>query len=211
MRRLARRGVTVLTQNGPLRDYGSVRGKPVHKIAGLLTAGYADPLEWTGRDPGDPRRVFSFAERPDGDKEFERAQKHLIRWFEGLRPRPQVVLVHENGLAQGLARAVAADRDAKPLLILTGHDHRQHIDTYGDVVVVDAGTAGAGGVFGVGSQSVGVAQLHLDGHRALPRAVDLVTVEPVSGASAAERVILGAPGACEREQVRCHPAEDEGG
>ena len=56
--------------------------------------------------------------------------------------------MHENGLAQGLARASRATADKRPLLILTGHDHKQHIDRYGNVLVIDAGTVGAGGSSG---------------------------------------------------------------
>jgi predicted phosphodiesterase len=199
MRRLARAGVTVLTDRGRLRPGGGTDGKPVRRIAGLRIAGWPDPLEWRGRDPGDPRRVFSFAERPDGEREYARAVRRLVRWFEGLRPRPDVVLVHPNGLAQRLARQVSETQPGRELLVLTGHDHRQHIDRYGDVLVVDAGTVGAGGVFGVATESVGLAQLHIPGGRVLPRAVDLIRVEPVSGAASAERVVVSSPRACERE------------
>jgi len=207
MRRLARAGVTVLTQKGRLRANGTTDGKPVQRIAGLRTAGFADPLEWRGDDPDDPDRVFSFSERPHGDRDYAAAQEKLRRWFEGLRPRPQVVLVHQNGLAQSLARSLQDSGDRRPLLILTGHDHEQHLDRYGEVWVADAGTVGAGGVFGVGSESVGVAQLHITSDHHLPRAVDLVTVEPISGAAGAERVILHSARACDRELVHCHPGE----
>ena len=111
-----------------------------------------------------------------------------------------MVLVHENGLARSLAAAVAARGAPRPLLVLTGHDHRQHVDRYGKmVVVIDAGTVGAGGVFGVHSESVGVAQLHFRGAGPVPRAVDLITVEPVSGAARADRIVVGSSTACERE------------
>jgi predicted phosphodiesterase len=204
MRRLARAGVIVLTDKGRLLASGKTDGKPVQEIAGLRTAGFPDPLEWRGSDPGDPRRVFSFAERPNGDSEYARSRARLLRWFEGLRPEPQVVLVHQNGLAQSLADALHERRYSRPLLILTGHDHKQHLDRYGGIVVVDGGTVGAGGVFGVGSQSVGIAQLHILEGSAVPRAVDLVTVEPISGAATADRLIVSSPSVCEDERVRCH-------
>ncbi len=205
MRRLARAGAVVLTERGRLRGRGGVDGRPVQRVAGLRIAGYSDPLEWHGRDPEDPKRVFSFSERQGGDREYRRTTRSVIQWFARLRPRPDVVLIHQNGLAQALAAAVQADGDG-PLLILTGHDHAQHVDRYGDVLVVDGGTVGAGGVFGVGAESVGLAQLHAEALGPLPRAVDLVTVEPISGAASAERVIVGSPRACERDRVRCHGA-----
>ena len=207
MRRLAGAGVTVLTDRGRLRPDGSVDGKPVRRIAGLLLAGWPDPLEWRGPDPDDPRRVFSFAEHPHPNREYAQATRRLVRWFEGLRPSPDVVLVHQNGLAQRLARDVHARLPGRELLILTGHDHKQHLDRDGDVLVVDARTVGAGGLFGVGTESVGLAELHLADGEVLPRAVDLIGVEPVSGAANAERVVVGSSRACERENVRCHERE----
>ncbi len=209
MRRLATANVVVLTQDGRLRRNGSTDGKAVQRVHGLLVAGYSDPLEWRGSDPADPRRIFSFSERPDGDRDYARAQNQLLRWFQRLPRRPHVVLVHQNGLAQGLAEALYDEGYDHALLILTGHDHEQHIDRYGRILVVNAGTVGAGGAFGVGAESVGVAHLHFPERRtqARPRAVDLVQVEPLSGAASAERVIPSAPEACERDRVHCHDEE----
>jgi predicted phosphodiesterase len=204
MRRLAAAGATVLTERGRLRGDGSTDGQPVRRVAGLRVAGYADPLEWRGPAPDDPERVFSFAERAGGRREYARVQQRIYRWYTELRPAPDVVLIHQNGLAQALARRVHATRPATALLILTGHDHRQHIDVYGEVTVVDAGTAGAGGLFGVGAEAVGVAPLHFAGDGARLRAVDLVQVEPISGAAEAERVIPGTLAACETDHVHCH-------
>ena len=115
-----------------------------------------------------------------------------------------MVLVHQNGLAQGLAAALHSRDYSDRLLILTGHDHEQHIDRYGEVLVVDAGTVGAGGVFGAGEESVGVAQLHIPDGRTWPRAVDLMQVEPLSGAATAERFIPASDDMCEREAAHCH-------
>jgi len=211
MRRLAGAGVVVLTDRGRLRADGQTDGEPVQRIGDLRVAGYPDPLEWRAADPNDPRRIFSFSERPDGERELAQAQERLVRWFERLAPRPDVVLIHQNGLAQGLARALRGGGYGHKLLILTGHDHRQHIDRYGSVLVVDAGTAGAGGAFGVGTEPVGVAQLQLrDGAGGQPRAVDLVQVEPLSGAAQADRVVLGSARVCEHEDVNCHDDSGDG-
>ncbi len=204
MRRLAGAGVMVLTGRGRLRGNGTVHGPPTRTVAGLRIAGYSDPLEWHGRDPNDPRRVYSFGDLPNGEQRYARAQRLIRRWYEGLHPVPGVVLIHQNGLAQSLARAVHDDRPGRSLLILTGHDHQQHIDRYGRVLVVDGGTAGAGGAFGAGSQSVGVAELHMQRGKPLPHAVDLIQVEPVSGAASAERVIAASAEACDQDRVLCH-------
>jgi hypothetical protein len=99
-----------------------------------------------------------------------------------------VVLVHQNGLAQFLARTLLDRGVTRPLTILTGHDHRQHVTTYGPVSVVDAGTVGARGIYGVGRDQVGLGDLHFARTGDL-EAADLIAVEPVSGAAQAQRVV----------------------
>jgi predicted phosphodiesterase len=211
MRRLAGAGALVLTERGRLLRSGKTNGVAVQDVDGFKVAGYADPLEWRGPDPTDPKRIFSFAERPNGDREYAAVQAALVRWFDRLEPRPEIVLIHQNGLAQHLARTLHDRGERRPLLVLTGHDHRQHLDRYGNTVVVDAGTLGAGGLFGVGRESVGIATLYFDGERPVPHAVDLIQVEPLSGAARADRVIVASPEACELENVRCHDEKDRGG
>jgi predicted phosphodiesterase len=205
MRTLARRGVTVLTRDGVLRP-DSGHGAEAVEVAGLRVAGFDDPQEWHGPDPGDPRRIFSFSELPDADQAVERARRQLLRWFDGLKRRPDVVLVHQNGLAQWLAATLRARGDDGPLTILTGHDHRQHVTSYGAITVVDAGTAGASGIYGVGRDEVGLGDLHFATDRGLLQAADLIAVEPVSGTAQAQRVVTtggcpakpSADGACRR-------------
>jgi len=187
MRALARRGVTVLTRDGVLRGDGS-HGAPMTDVAGLRVAGFDDPLEWRSPDPSDPRRIFSFSELPDPEQAVEAAQRDLLRWFDRLPRRPDVVLVHQNGLAQYLARTLMERGVTRPLTILTGHDHRQHVTTYGPVAVVDAGTVGASGIYGVGRDQVGLGDLHFAPTGDL-EAADLIAVEPVSGAAQAQRVV----------------------
>jgi hypothetical protein len=176
----------------------------VQRVGDLRVAGYSDPLESRRGDPSDPDRIFSFAERPDGDREEREAREAMITWLRGLEPRPDVVMVHQNGLAQALAKSVEPVQGRPRLVILTGHDHQQHVDIYDGAVVVDGGTAGAGGIFGAATSSVGVASLYFErGGEALD-AVDLIKVEPLSGAAQAERVIPASEAACDLERVRCH-------
>jgi hypothetical protein len=204
MRDLAGEGAVVLTDTGRLRKDGSTDAKPVQHIENMKVAGFSDPLEYRGPNPGDPKRIFSFSELPDGDTRYAAAQVGVVRWFDGLPERPDVVMIHQNGLAQHLSKTLLSRGPQRKLLILTGHDHRQHVDLYGnDITVVDAGTGGAGGAFGVGTQSVGVATIQLPGGHPPPRAIDLIAVDPVNGNAQADRVVPSSPAACEIERVTC--------
>jgi hypothetical protein len=87
------------------------------------------------------------------------------------------------------------------LLILVGHDHKQWVERHGDIVIADAGTVGAGGVLGVGSQEVGLGELHFGADHAL-RSVDLIKAQPLSGAAQAERVIVDGQ-RCDDEAKSC--------
>jgi hypothetical protein len=209
MRALAARGVTVLTRHGVLRADGRHGAQSVD-VEGLDVAGFDDPLEWHGSVPDDPRRIFSFAElRDDGGAAVTRAQQALLTWFDGLRRHPDVVLIHQNGLAQYLGRTLAERGDDRPLTILTGHDHIQHVDRHGAAVVVDAGTVGAAGIYGVGQTFVGLADLHFSNSDDALEAADLIEVEPVSGAAQARRVV-NAP--CQTASGECQllaPTTDE--
>jgi hypothetical protein len=80
----------------------------------------------------------------------------------------------------------------EPVLVLTGHDHRQHVESEGAHVLVDGGSVGAGGAFGVGEEPSGFALVHLDGEDRA-RAVDLVEVEPETGSASAHRVVIAPP------------------
>ena len=205
MGRLADAGVVVLTERGRLGRDGRPDGDPVVEVAGFKVAGRADPLEWRRERPDDPRRVFSFSERRDGEREYAEAEQQTIAWFEGLPELPDLVVIHQNGLAQALARHLSERPSPEPVVVLTGHDHRQHLDRYtGDVVAIDGGTVGAGGLLAAGQEYVGLAEAHFRGVRPRLRSVDLISFDPVSGSAEAERAIVGEDAACERETVICH-------
>lgn len=176
-----RAGVVVLTRSGRLRADGTTDGEPVASLAGLTVAGWDDPAESaTGTFAG---RLLELKERALIDEQLE-----LLEWFEGLPERPDVVLVHRHSLAHALFDRLAL-QGGDPVLVLTGHDHRQHVETAGPHVLVDGGSVGAGGAFGVGEEPSGFAVVHLDAAE-VTRAVDLVEVEPISGAASAERVVI---------------------
>lgn len=209
MLRLAREGVTVLGQEGRLDREGSYEPPPVVSVAGLRVAGFRDPLEYGGRDPGGADRPVTADDFEDPEAEVQRWREELLGWFKSLPTRPDVVMIHQDGLAQWFAGELLRTGDDRPLTVLTGHDHRQHIDRYGSIVVVDGGSIGAGGVFGAGSESVGVARLRFapGGEPALT-AVDLIAVEPFSGEARATRVVIDrmCPG---EETCRVEPDQSE--
>jgi predicted phosphodiesterase len=170
MEALAEEGVLVLERSSGVVD-----------VDGIAVAGFDDPLEHDGGVAGHVLKL-----RVD---EVRNAEQEMVAWFEGLERRPDVVLVHQHALAHALLEHVAADHDSEPVLILTGHDHRQHVDEAGDDVLVDGGTVGAGGPFAIGEATAGFALLHLTASNRLHSA-DLVQVEPLSGAGSAQRLVF---------------------
>ena len=169
MAALRRAGVLVLDRRSGVVD-----------VDGIAVAGYDDPLESGAGLTG--RRLMLHAE------ERGTAYRALLAWFDGLPRRPDIVMIHQHGLARALL-AHAAEESGTPLLILTGHDHRQHIDQEGENVLVDGGTVGAGGPFAIGEAAAGFAILHLTAGNRLQSA-DLVQVEPLSGEGSARRVVF---------------------
>jgi len=188
MRRLSREGMTVLTDQGRLSPEGEVVPPPVIHVEGLLVAGFPDPLEYRGEEPDAEDRVVGLDQIPDAERVVAEWEADLLAWFRGLPRAPDLVLVHQDRLAQALAESLWRDGYDAPLVIATGDDHRQHVDRYGSILVVNGGTLGAGGVFGAGTQAIGFAHLHLDRAGSL-RSVDLIAVEPFSGSAQARRIV----------------------
>ena len=177
----ARRGVIVLTRSGRLLPDGTTDGDPVVDVAGLEIAGWDDPAESaSGTFEG---HLLELKEQALLD-----AEQQFLDWFEALPERPDIVLVHRHSLAHGLLELLAA-QGGEPVLVLTGHDHRQHVESEAAHVLVDGGSVGAGGAFGVGEEPSGFALVHLDADDRA-RAVDLVEVEPESGSASAHRVVI---------------------
>jgi predicted phosphodiesterase len=182
MQAAARQGVVVLTRTGRLRPNGTTDGDPVQPVAGFEVAGWDDSAETTS---GTLRgRLLELKEQALQD-----AERDFLAWFAGLPERPDVVLVHRHSLAHALLEHLA-EEGGDPVLVLTGHDHLQHVESLGPHTLVDGGSVGAGGVFGLGEDRSGFALVHVD-RDDVPRAVDLVRVEPASGAASARRLILG--------------------
>ena len=182
MRRLAQAGAIVLTHGGRMAGDGTVTGPAVISVDGLKVAGYEDPL---GAQAG------QFGHRLDlTPAELEAYTSQVESWFDTLPERPDIVLVHDFRVAAALRVYIATEGGT--VIILTGHDHRQHVDRSGDVVEVDGGTLGAGGVFTVGHAAAGFAQVHLTAG-GWPAAVDLISADPISGDATARRIALDPP------------------
>jgi hypothetical protein len=86
-------------------------------VKGMRVAGFDDPLEYSSSRPDNSNRVFSFAQLPDETASVAFAEWRLDRWFASLSPRPDVVLIHQNRLAQYLARKLWAQGYSSPLTI----------------------------------------------------------------------------------------------
>ncbi|MEJ7876712.1 MAG: metallophosphoesterase family protein, partial [Solirubrobacterales bacterium] len=179
MEALAEAGVSVLGTAGQLGADGTFE-EGFLSLDGLEIAGFSDPLESSGSDPGSADRVFSFPELENGEELEAEAKVELVSWFDALPSDPDIVLVHQNALAQHLATSLTDDGYAQPLTIVTGHNHIQQIDRYasGQINVVNAGTLGAGGPLRVGQESAGLGELHFAETDAALQSVDLIRIEP---------------------------------
>jgi predicted phosphodiesterase len=178
---LAKKGVTVLGQKGQLLGNGTWK-KGLITVGPWRVAGYRDPLEWRGKNPDDPERIFSFQEI--SDSAFVKEKKKVITWWDSLVEKPDIVLIHQEALALALADHVK--KYDKKLTILTGHTHEPALVRINNISVINSGAAGAGGLFGIGTEEGELASLHFD-KKAL-RYVDFVSVDPLKGAARAERV-----------------------
>jgi predicted phosphodiesterase len=210
MDELAADGVEVVGTDGLLSPDGVWEEGEFAEAEELSVGGFSDPLEWDGPDPASSERIFSFPELEDGEEQLEQSKGDVVAWFDALVVKPDIVLVHQNSLAQHLA-ATIADGYAEPLTIVTGHNHFQAIDRYADglINVVNAGTLGAGGPFRVGQEFAGLGALHFSDLDSSLQSVDLIQIEPLSGQAQAERIVLGVicpPG--ETEEEPCHYEPD---
>jgi hypothetical protein len=183
-RSLARRGAIVLTQRGRLMPDGRY-GPVIVRVGGLRVAGY--------RSPNERRAADGF--RDHGASVTVAEQAAFEHWFDGVAGKVDVVLVHEPQLAAPALAALRARGAEAPLLVATGHTHRQDVSAAGGVVEVNGGTLGAGGTGNLGEgQDVGLAAVTFQRGPFEPLAVDLVQIDPGNGSATASRVRLTASG-----------------
>ena len=188
MRKLADQGVTVLDRQGTLQPDGSFRPPPVIDVDGVSVAGFGDPLEYGGSDPlGD--RAVSVDDLDDPDAAIAAWVGEMLRWFDSLERKPDLLMIHQNSLATLMAEALNEAGYERPLTIATGHTHRQQLEKIGSTVVVNPGSIGAGGAFDAGEAEIGLAHLRFGEDGSL-RSAELISVEPFSGAARATRVVI---------------------
>jgi hypothetical protein len=116
--------------------------------------------------------------------------------------------MHQEAIGRALANRIwKEDPKGAPLAILVAHTHVQRLDRYGPITTINSGTAGAGGLWGIGSQSVGLALLDFDKETGALVATDLVQMTPSTSAARAQRVIIDTPD-CDDQLVFCHDEPD---
>jgi predicted phosphodiesterase len=181
--RLAAAGAIVLTERGRLRGDGT-HGPVVVRVAGLRVAGYADPLE--------RRAAQRYRDRYDDAPPTTQRRRAFADWLRPLVGDVDVVMVHSPGLVARALRELRANPPASPLVLLSGHTHRAAVRTSANLVLLNGGTVGGGGVGNLDeSQPLGLAVLtyaRRGGFR--PLLADIVEIDPPSGAASAERIPL---------------------
>jgi len=187
MRDLAGAGVTVLGRRGRLRPDGSFEPPPVVTVDGVRIAGWADPFE--AGDGALGRGGNSFDDLDDPEASRVDWTRGMLRWFDSLPRKPDVLLIHQGSVASLLAEALTEAGYEEPLTIATGHSHEQYVEKVGKVTIVNPGSAGAGGVFEAGTAGIGLAHLRFEDGGAL-RSAELILAEPFSGAAQATRVVV---------------------
>jgi predicted phosphodiesterase len=181
-RRLAGAGAVVLTERGRLRGDGT-HGPVVVRVAGLRVAGYSDPFE--------RRRADGYRDRYD-EAAPAAERRRFAGWLRPLVGDVDVVMVHSPGVAKLALRQLRAAPPARPLALLTGHTHRATVRTSPNLLELNGGTAGGGGVGNLDeSQPFGMAVLTYstaDGFD--PLLADIVEIDAHSGAASAQRTPL---------------------
>jgi predicted phosphodiesterase len=185
---LADDGAIVLTQFGRLKRGGGY-GPVVNEVAGLRVAGYSDPYE--------RRAAENYRDRYTNEI-TPAQQKMFADWLRRLRGKVDIVMVHEPGLiAEALADLEAAP-PTTPLVFLVGHTHEPSLDRQPNVDVINGGSIGGGGTGNLadGATDVGLARMSYDARDGFrPLAVDLVAIDPGTGAATARRERLDIPAA----------------
>lgn len=182
-RKLARTGAIVLTRSGRLRGDGTTDGAIVQRVAGLRVAGYDDPLKRLARE----------RYTDNGATYIPAEQERFAEWLTPLIGKVDIVAVHAPALAQ---LAVASLREAPPnsaLLIVQGHTHRQSLEQTGMLTVLNSGSVGGGGTGNLSEvrSDIGLARVTFTRQPAfLPRAADLVQIDPGDGEAQARRYRL---------------------
>ena len=182
-RKLARTGAVVLTRSGRLRGNGTTDGRVVQRVAGLRIAGYDDPL----------KRLAIDRYADNGADYTVEEQQRFADWLAPLRGKVDIVMVHAPGLAKIALQALRDDPPEGRLVLVEGHTHTPALDDLGNVTVLNPGSVGAGGTGNLADAGgdIGLARLTFTRQPSfLPRAADLVEIDPGDGTAQARRFRL---------------------
>jgi predicted phosphodiesterase len=184
-RQLARSGAIVLRRYGRLNADGST-GALVVKVGGVRIAGYDDPL----------KRLASKDYEDNGATYTEEEQQAFAAWFDDVRAKVDVVMVHAPGLAKLAIDALRADPPTTPLVVVWGHTHTAELRQDGALTTLNPGSLGGGGTGNLAEAGgdIGLARLIYDTAGGFaPRAADLVQIDPGNGSAQAQRHRLDEP------------------
>jgi hypothetical protein len=153
----------------------------------MRVAGYDDPFE--------RRSAESFRDRYDNTPDPAQ-QQDFQDWFEPLRGKVDVVMVHEPALIAPVVRELESQPPVRPLVFVVGHTHIAKVEHQPGVTVINGGSVGAGGTGNLAEKvDLGIARLIYSTEPAFePLAADQVTIEPGTGSSTARRTRLDVPG-----------------
>ncbi|MDO8212657.1 metallophosphoesterase family protein [Conexibacter sp. CPCC 206217] len=199
-RALAQAGAIVLTQHGRLLPNGRY-GPLVATVRGLRVAGYSSPNE---RRAADGYR--------DRGADVTPAQQQAFRtWLLRIRDRVDVVMVHEPALVEPLLQELRDTPGESQLLLVVGHTHHPAVDSDRGVTEVNGGTIGAGGTGNLAEQqNASLAILTYQEAPFAPLAADVVTLDPSTGETTANRIRLG-QGPVRIGDMEAQPPEEESG
>ena len=186
-RKLARTGEIVLTRTGRLRGNGTTDGRVVQRVVGLRIAGYDDPLKRLARD--------GYAD--NGATYTPEQQQRFADWLAPLRDKVDIVMVHAPALAQIALQSLREDQPQAPLVVVVGHTHKPALERAGSLTVVNPGSVGGGGTGNLAEAggNIGLARLTFTRLPSfVPRAADLVEIDPGDGEAQASRFRLDPDG-----------------
>jgi len=160
-----------------------VLGRRVQRVAGLRMAGYPSPNV----------RLRSERYRDRGAEITDAQRQEFADWLRPLVGKVDVVVAHEQGLAETAAEELRRNPPSRPLVLLTGHTHLAVAQASENFVELNGGSAGGGGTGNLADdQPFGIARLLYEtdgGFR--PRFADTVEIDADSGAARAERLPVG--------------------
>ena len=165
-----------------------VRERPRHRLTNPPgRVRYDDPLKRLARE----------RYRDNGAVYTPQEQARFAAWLDSLGGDVDVVMVHAPALARQALDVLRAAPPAAPLLLVAGHTHAPALERFGPLTLLNPGSVGGGGTGNLADADadadIGLARLTYAATPSfLPRAADLVQIDPGDGEAQARRVRLDA-------------------